>query len=213
MNSKPDKKTGVTGIVLAAGLGSRMKTTKQLLLYKGKPLLHHVLSSARASCLGKIVMVLGYESRTIQENIDLTSVEVVYNKLYQTGQSSSIKAGLSAVPQQHQAALFLLGDQPLLHSRVIDQLIQRFQENKGGIVIPTSRGKRGNPVLIGRQFFSELEEISGDTGGRSLFQNHREKIDYLDVMDDAIHADIDTPEDYENLISGKLCGASFQGGG
>ena len=189
----------LSGIILAAGLSSRMGSTKQLLSYKGAPLLHHVLQAARQSSLDTIIVVLGHDARAIRENIDFTDTIVIMNELYQTGLSSSIRAGLSAVPGDHQAALFLMADQPFMTSVVINAVIQKYQTTQASIVIPAYKGKRGNPVLFDCSLFKELSAVEGDTGGRVLFSQYSDRIETIEVEDRSSLRDIDTPEDYKNL--------------
>ncbi len=200
-SSESSRQTKITGLVLAAGSGSRMKRTKQLLDYRGKPMLLHVINAAKASGLSKTVVVLGHDRENICRAIDLSGTETVINRSYQTGQSSSIRAGLAAVPTHHDGILFILGDQPLLKAELINRILNHFGQHRSPIVIPRFEGRRGNPVLIARSLFNELNRLSGDLGGRALFEKYSSDIDYVDVEDRSIHVDIDTPEDYDNLIS------------
>ena len=194
------QKKEITGIILAAGAGSRMKQTKQLLSYCGKPLLQHVIDAATGSLLSKVILVLGHEAETIKKRIELNDVETIQNQHYQSGQSSSLKVGLSAVSKTCEAVIFLLGDQPLISSDIIDLIIQRYIKTDSPLIVPKTNGIRGNPVLINRSLFKELEQLRGDTGGRELFKRHQEVIEYLDIEADAIVTDIDTPEDYQRLL-------------
>ncbi len=202
MSQISQHKNAVSGIILAAGMGSRMKTAKQLLSYSGKPLLQHVVDSARSSNLSKIITVLGYQAEKVKNQLDLKGVESLRNQFYDTGQGSSIRVGLTVVPDHHQAVLFLLGDQPLISSQIINSILDHFQTTQSPIVIPRFHGKRGNPVLIARPLFAELYKLSGDMGGRKLFENHAEDIGYLDLDDEGIITDIDTPSDYDRLVKG-----------
>ena len=180
-----------------------MKQTKQLLSYRGKPLLQHTIDAATGSMLSGVILVLGHEAEIIRENIKLNGAETVQNPHYRSGQSSSLKVGLSAVSDTCDAVLFMLGDQPLINSDIIDRLIQHYLKTGSALIIPRYVGKRGNPVLIDRSLFKELEELSGDTGGRELFKRHQNEIEYLDEQTAAILTDIDTPEDYQRLLKGQ----------
>ena len=200
MSQISQQKKETAGIILAAGIGNRMKQTKQLLSYLGKPLLQHVIDAAIRSSLSKVILVLGHESEKIMERIELNRAEIIQNPHYQSGQSSSLKIGLAAISETCDAVLFLLGDQPLISSDVIDRMIQQYNRTNSTLVIPRYEGKRGNPVLIDRSFFKELNQLSGDTGGRELFKRNQEVIEYLDIETDEILTDIDTPEDYQRLL-------------
>ncbi len=201
MSQFSQQKKEIVGIILAAGTGSRMKQTKQLLSYRGKPLLQHIIDAATGSMLAKVILVLGHEAEVIRKRIVLNDiVEVIQNPYYRSGQSGSLKVGLAAVSETCEAAMFLLGDQPLINSEVIDRIIQQYDKTGSTLVIPRYEGTRGNPVLIDQSLFKELEQLSGDTGGRELFRCHHEAIEYLDIQADAILTDIDTPEDYQRLL-------------
>ena len=93
--------------------------------------------------------------------------------------------------------MFLLGDQPLVDSPVLKKLIKSATDQT--IVVPTFKGKQGNPVIFGRSFFPELDRLSGDIGGRALFKAHAERINPVPVDTGTICFDLDTPEDYERL--------------
>jgi len=203
MIKNSQQKKEISGIILAAGLGSRIKGTKQLLTFAEKPILQHVVDAARSSNLSKLIVVLGYKATEIRQTIDLSEAEIVVNQFYETGQGGSIRIGLSIVPEHHKAALFLLGDQPLISDRVINSILLCFETTKAPIVIPTFNGERGNPVLIAKPLFGRLFKLSGDSGGRELFDEYADVINYIEVDDEAILTDVDTQEDY-NRLTGKI---------
>ena len=97
------------------------------------------------------------------------------------GQSTSVCCGLSLVSATCDAAMFLLGDQPLISSSVIDSLIDAYEREKAPITVPVYRGKRGNPVIIDRSLFPALETLAGDTGAKQLFGAYEGRIHYVEV--------------------------------
>ncbi len=198
------KQTGkVAGIILAAGLGKRMGDLKQLLPFHGKPILAHTIELGRAAGLSPLILVLGHGVEKIQKSIDATAVDIVVNEHYTDGMASSIVEGLNRLAVSRHAevdgALFLLGDQPLVSEPVIQSICKTVGQNPDKIIIPTFKGNRGNPVYFGRNFFPELKLLSGDIGGRKLFQRFPESILEVDVDTDAVLTDIDTPEEYNSL--------------
>ncbi|MFH0725752.1 MAG: nucleotidyltransferase family protein [Pseudomonadota bacterium] len=186
-------------MILAAGTASRIGTPKQLLMFRGKPLLEHVLDNARSTRLTPLIVVLGHEANKIRHRVDFESSHVVIARNYALGQSASLKAGLSRVPSQCDGALFLLGDQPLIPSAVMNRLVECFCRWNADIVIPTYGGTRGNPVLIGRALFPQLSTLTGDTGARALFRTYPERIVEIEVGHAGICFDVDTREDYKKL--------------
>ncbi len=200
--SRPHKPAKVAGIILAAGMGTRMGATKQLLPLGGQTVLEKVIQNGLAAGLTPLILVLGHGANRIMDTISLSQARVVINSRYKSGMSSSIRAGLAAVGPHCDGAMFLLGDQPLVTSAILKALIQSFTKQTDAsqaIVIPTFRGKQGNPVIFGRHFFPELDRLTGDIGGRILFKAHPEKIIRLPLETGAVCFDLDTPEDYERL--------------
>jgi len=190
----------VAGIILAAGMSKRMGTIKSLLPWGDGLLLDRVIDNAHRSELSTLIVVLGYGAQTIAEKINFQNSEVVINPDYRKGHSSSLQAGLGGVSADTDGALFLLGDQPFVTAEIINSLIHAFTSRPSALVIPTCRGKRGNPVLVHRAIFDRLQKISGDTGPRVLFDQLREQILEVEVSDPAIHIDMDTMEEYQELV-------------
>lgn len=190
----------VAGIVLAAGRSTRMGRPKQLLPFRGRTVLECVVDNALASSLHRVVVVLGHEAENVMPLLGHRRVTTVVNPLYGEGQSSSLKAGLGALTGETDAALFLLGDQPLVTPATIDLLIAAYADSPSPIVIPTFEGQRGNPVLFSRETFPRIEALNGDCGARVLFQEYAEEIHIVVVNTPAIHFDLDTEEDYLRLL-------------
>ena len=189
----------VAGIVLAAGSSSRMGRPKQLLPFRGQTVLECIIDSALNSSLSKVVVVLGHRADELRPLLAKRDVTVVLNSDYKSGQSASIQAGLDAVRQDVDAALFLLGDQPLITPETINTILSVYANSPGPIVMPLFNGKRGNPVLFDRQTFGRIDALSGDTGARVLFQEYTDQIVEVPLHDPSVHFDIDTEQDYHLL--------------
>lgn len=190
----------VTGIILAAGASSRMGRTKQLLPFRGQTILEGVVDNALASSLHRVVVVLGHESETIEPLLASKDVAVIHNPHYEKGQSSSIKIGLRALTEEVDAALFLLGDQPLVTPEIINLILAAYETSPSPVVLPVSNGKRGNPALFSRETFPRLAALKEDCGARPLFEEYAERILKVPVSSTAIHFDVDTEEDYRKLL-------------
>ena len=176
-----------------------MGTVKQLLQLDDRPLLQHALDNVRASEVNEIVLVLGFAAEAIRREIDAQKVRVVINESYQQGMGTSLRAGLSALDSQAEAAIIVLADQPFVQPATLDQLITEHHRSKAQIVIPTYRGFRGNPVLLDRSVFSEVMALNGDIGCRAIFGDHLEGIVKVPVDDVGILLDIDRQSDFEAL--------------
>jgi molybdenum cofactor cytidylyltransferase len=203
---KPLKKK-IAGVILAAGSASRMGAVKQLLPFKGKPILEHVIANAHKSALHEIILVLGCCADEIKQKLDLQEslslkpsiIKIVINNEFIKGQSNSLKKGLNNVSMDCDGAMFLLGDQPLVTDVIINKLIYAFETSDLPVLIPYCNEKRGNPVIIARPLFDRLQSLSGDTGPRVLFKEFKHKILKVPVDNKAILEDIDTKDDYKNL--------------
>jgi len=192
----------VAGIVLAAGMASRIGSTKQLLPFRDTTILGQVLKNARASLLSPIIVVLGYKASTIRKCIDFDGIIVVENHDFRKGQSTSLKAGLSCVLEKTDGVMFLLGDQPLVDARTINLLIKVFRKSEKPMIVPLFHGEQGNPVIIGKVLFDELmASVRGDAGARVLFARYPELIYTVEVDSGCISIDVDTLKDYENLLA------------
>ncbi len=188
----------VHGVILAAGLGRRMGSVKQLLPFRGRPLLQHVIDAARASRLENLLLVLGHAHDRVLPQLETYGLEVVVNRDFAAGQSTSVRTGL-----EHRAdadgIMYLLGDQPLLGVGIINTLIDCFLSERPWAAVPVHHGQPGNPVIIGRPLLADLAAISGDTGARRLLQKSQFVL-RVEVDDPAILRDVDTIEDYLALL-------------
>lgn len=195
----PGKKTA--GIILAAGSGSRMGKTKQLMPFGKTTLLGQVVEAAKKSALHEIIIVLGYKAEKIRKTLDSANTKIIINRGYSKGQSTSLIKGLENVSSVCDAAMFLLGDQPLVTAGIINQLIDAFESTDALITIPYCNGKRGNPVIIARPLFYRLKSLSADIGARDIFNEFKESILKVQIPDNAILNDVDTMDDYKKLIT------------
>jgi len=190
----------IAGVILAAGSASRMGETKQLLAFKGRPILEHVIKNAIQSNLYEIIVVLGHDTDKIQQVVDLSGTKTVTNSEYLKGQSTSLIKGVKTISPICDAAMFLLADQPLIKSNIINNIIKAFESSQKSIIIPYYKKTRGNPVIFERALFPDLSLLSGDTGPRVLFKKFKNSILKTPIQDKAILIDIDTNDDYQTLV-------------
>jgi molybdenum cofactor cytidylyltransferase len=156
------------------------------------------------SRVDEIILVLGSSAEAILRQLALgEGIKVVVNQDYGQGMASSLRAGLSALDPQVDAALIVLADQPFVRPETFDRLANQHccsnADLKAQIVIPTHKGFRGNPVLLDRSVFSEVMALKGDVGCRAIFGSHLEGIVKVEVEDAGILLDIDNQEDYQRL--------------
>lgn len=187
----------MAGVILAAGTSSRLSAHKLLLPLGGKSILEQVADVALASPLAPVVAVLGHRAREVAAVLGGRPVVKAYNPDYALGQSTSVRTSLAVLPQITRAALFLLGDQPLVGPAVIEALVAAYLKTGARVVYPTYEGRRGNPVLFDRDTFAALAGLQGDQGGRGLLAELQGSCVAVPVADPGILLDIDTPADYE----------------
>jgi molybdenum cofactor cytidylyltransferase len=185
----------VAAIVLAAGLSSRMGANKLLAPLGGKPLLRHAVEAALASEASPVIVVTGNAAAETEAALTGLDVRFVQNRDFAQGLSTSLKAGIAAVPADCDGALVLLGDMPGVSPALVSRLIAAFSPEDGrAICVAAHGGKRGNPVLWARRFFADIEALSGDIGARHLIAANEELVCEVEAGDDAPLTDIDTPD-------------------
>ena len=188
----------MAGVILAAGGSVRLGEPKQLLLWRNKTFIEHVVSIAKEAGLWPIVVVSGAYRDQIEQVVEPLSVQLVNNDHWEDGQSTSIRTGLQALPDDIGAAVFLLVDQPQVAPRLIQNLVEAHATTLAPIVAPQIDGRRGNPVLFDRSTFPELMDLTGDIGGRELFSRYSPF--WVNWFDPNMLLDVDTHDDYRRLF-------------
>jgi molybdenum cofactor cytidylyltransferase len=185
----------IAALVLAAGRSSRMGGPNKLLAnLDGKPLIRHAVNAALASRASSVTVVTGHMEARVAAALDGADVAITHNPDFAEGMSTSLKAGLAALPAESEAVVVLLADMPRVTGAMIDALIAAYDPAKGSlIVVPTFEGRRGNPVLWSRRFFGDLSSISGDIGARNVIGTYPEAVTEVE-LGAAVALDLDTPE-------------------
>lgn len=190
----------VAAILLAAGASTRFGQPKQLLPWNGRPMITHALDTTWIAGLAPRVVVLGAEAARIRPALADRDATVMHNYRWAEGMSTSVALGLAALPPSVEAAIFLPVDQPLIDATLLQALMAAWERGAGTIVVPRhTNGRRGSPVLFDRVYFEELSRLTGDVGGRALFEDHREAIAYVTVPDPVVLTDVDTPQAFDTL--------------
>jgi molybdenum cofactor cytidylyltransferase len=185
----------IAALLLAAGKSSRMGSNKMLEEVDGRPMVARTAQRVLSSRARPIVAVLGNRATDVDAALGKLPIERVTNPDFADGLSTSLKRGLVALPDDVEGVVVCLGDMPLIAGRDIDRLIAAFNPLEGrAIIVPVRHGKRGNPILWSRQFFAEITALSGDQGARKLIEEHADLVAEIEMDNDAIFIDIDTPE-------------------
>lgn len=203
---------------------------KLLLMLDERTVLAHVIEAALASQARPIVVILGHEAWKVRAVVAAymaqQDITVVENPDYLLGMSTSMRVGVATLLEGKSAkvgqrmgqdedkekgqgeqsqfdadsALIMLGDQPLITAQVIDLLISARKTSGKPIVASLYDGKRGSPTLFAASLFAELMEVSGDEGGRTVLERHREEVEYVELGDVAASYDVDTWEAYLQVV-------------
>lgn len=191
----------IGAIVLAAGMSSRMAsmgTPKVLLPWAGgKTILEHIIDQLILARVQYITVVTGNRSDDVGALAEKRGANVVFNPDYKTGEMlSSLKAGLRAQPAHVAAALVVLGDQPRIQPKIVGQVMMAYAEGKGDLVAPSYQMRRGHPILIDRRYWADLLALPDDGNPRQVINAH--PMAYVNVDNDSVLRDVDTPDDYRD---------------
>ena len=202
--------SGVHAVVLAAGAASRFGGGKLLAPLDGKPLIEHTLGALGASPVDGTVVVVGEDVARLRAVCEPYDVRIVENSDHGSGQSTSVRAGLTALGEETngsraRAAVVLLGDQPLVGASVVGRLVAAF-EGGAKVAVATYGGEMRNPVLFSREVWELLEEeLKGDIGARPFLWRHPELVVGVPCEEVGDPADVDTAEDL-TVVEEKLRG-------
>lgn len=194
----------ICAVVLAAGRSSRMGRAKQLEVVDGAPMVVRAVQTALASGADAVWVVTGAYAEAVTSLVEPlqqvagSRLQIVHNPEWATGQASSVRAAIQALPPHCQAALFLPTDQPFAPPALLADLIAAWRAG-ALLAAPTVEGQpRGAPAIFDRALWPELLALEGDTGARPLLQRHRAALVTLPAMAEWLR-DIDTPADLGGL--------------
>lgn len=189
----------IAALVLAAGRSTRMGGSNKLLASAhGVPLALRATNAAAASRATSVTVVTGFEAEKIEAMVAGPRVAIVRNPDYAEGMSASLRCGIQALPADSDGVVVLLADMPQITAAHIDALIDAYAAGPA-IIVPMRAGRRGNPILWPRRHFAAMQTIGGDRGARELLAQHAAEVVAVEMADDAIFADVDTPEDLAAL--------------
>ena len=192
----------VSALLLAAGESKRMNGKLKQLLPLGKSaILEVMLDNLLNSDVDETILVLGFKAENITRHLNKKGYEIkiASNKEYKLGMSSSIKCGVQEIDDRCDSILITVADKPLISSDVINLLLEEYNTNNKGIVVPTYQGERGHPVVFDIKYKDELLNLTGDVGAKSIVDEHSDDVLDVDVLTSDILIDVDTYEDYKNI--------------
>jgi len=191
----------ISAIILAAGESRRMGVKNKLLLpIRGEVLISNFVKSVCASNVDEVVVVVGHEAEKIEDVLQGQPVRFVENLRYMEGMTSSIQTGIQSASAESEGLLICLADQPLIETpdfnRLIHEFTDLFDSKSSLIIVPVFKGQSGNPVLFSRQFRDIILQHTGE-GCRDIVLKHPECVREVEMGNDNVLHDVDTPEDYK----------------
>ena len=187
----------ISAILLAAGQSRRMggenKLTKEI---EGIPLIKRSVKNIIASTVDELIIVLGYQKEIIEKLIDKNEkIKFIFNKNFESGMASSIKTGLNHLSENTKAFFICLGDMPMIKQNTYNKLIEC--KNNKEIIVPTYKGKQGNPVLFSKSMKKKLiMTIQGDFGAKKILELNKNKLLNLETYDENIIKNFNTQDSF-----------------
>ena len=177
-----------------------MGSQKLLLPYHDSSMIETVIDNVLGSRIDKVMVVLGSDSDEITRTIGQKPVEICINPQPEKGMLSSVLCGFKAIPEEATAALVYLGDQPNIPPVITNKILEAYNEDLHGIVIPVYNHRRGHPLLVDLKYRRDIYKLDLEQGLRSLMHLFPEDVLEVEVDEPGILVDIDTREDYSNAI-------------
>src|SRR5262245_537007 len=194
----------IPAVILAAGKSTRMGRLKAVLPIDAKDtFLSRIVRTFQDAGVEDVVVVVGHEAATVGESLESRGLypRIVVNVAYETGQLSSVLAGLNAVDRPGVTAMLLsLVDVPFVSPSTVRAVLRRHRENHAPIVRPVRGELHGHPVLIARTLFDALRSSDPAAGAKPVVRGHVSAAGDVPVDDDGAYCDIDTPDEYERAL-------------
>lgn len=188
-------------VVLAAGRGTRMPEAHKLSVpVEGEPLVRRAVKAALASSARPVIVVTGHEADKVRAALAGLDIVFVHNPDYAEGLSTSLRAGIAALPGDVEAAVVMLGDMPMVDGELVERLARAIDVEAGQLIaVPVVEGRLGNPVAWARRMFPALMALSGDIGARHLIAQYADAVVEVATQGDGAFLDIDTRDELAAL--------------
>ncbi len=190
----------ISAIILAAGMSVRMGRPKQLLKAGNSTMIRIAVENVLLSGVDEVIVVTGCQQKKVSGEISDLPVRVVFNPRYKDGQGTSLSLGVKSIDGGASAFMVFMVDQPLISASLIDIIIEEFQKRRCLVLRPVCKDLPGHPVIFSSTLRDELKNISGDEGARQVLKKLDDRVEYLEVQDEAVVFDVDTPGDFKELV-------------
>ena len=188
----------ISAILLAAGQSKRMdgenKLTKEI---KGIPLIKLSVKNILASSVDELIIVLGHQREIVEKLIDKNEkIKFTFNKDFESGMASSIKTGLDHLSEKTKAFFICLADMPMVNKDIYNQIIKFRDKNE--IIVPTYKGKQGNPILFSKSMKEKIMKVQEDIGAKMILESNKDKVFNLETNNVSITKNFNTKESFSS---------------
>tara|TARA_B100001750_G_scaffold209792_1_gene189910 strand:+ start:285 stop:842 length:558 start_codon:yes stop_codon:yes gene_type:complete len=174
-----------------------MGELKQLLPWKGTTMIRHQIGVLDESGCDEIIVVLGYKTKRIEDDIRCTGVKIVHNPDFRLSKALSIRIGMSAVSESQHSIVLLGVDQPRTKS-IVSRLIVSHKDNSALITSPVFNGRRGHPAIFSSSILGDLMSVDDDSlGVKGVFERYKKFINFVDLQDPQVRLDLNNKRDYD----------------
>ena len=191
----------IAATILSAGISARMGHPKALLEYRGRTFLESILDATSALGIKRRLVVLGPSSDKILQMHDLRNVTVLTTEAFDAGPIGSIRASIREIRAHPVDGLLVWPvDMPHVTIETVELLMDTFRSSGRPIVVPAYGGRRGHPVIFGRDVLDELMTVPDNLGAKAVVRADPGRVEVLEVQDWAVVDDLNTPSAYQDLI-------------
>jgi len=186
----------ITALILAAGQSKRMGQPKMLLPWGETTVLEKVIATFKAADVDEILIITGGDRERVEALVG-DSARVIFNPNYAEGEMlSSVQVGLAGLKPATEAVLIGLGDQPQVRERSVWSVVNEYLRSGASLVVPSFQMRRGHPWLVARPHWDEIMRMRPPASLRDFLNHHADEIHYVELNQESILQDLDTPEDY-----------------
>lgn len=199
-----------SAILLAAGLSTRMGEANKLLLpWKKGVIIEHLIQQIVESNVAELIIVVGHQSEKVQQFIPQhPKIKTVLNETYQKGMTTSIQTGVSHSNSTSKGYMICLGDQVLMETTDYNYILQAWEKaikaNPASILLPTYQQQKGNPVIFSAHYKNAILQHQATNGCKAIVQANNQQLQSIEMPNNHVLTDVDTPEAYEQLINRRL---------
>jgi molybdenum cofactor cytidylyltransferase len=187
----------ISAIVLAAGQSKRMGQQKMFMPWGQTSVIGKVVSTLLEAGIMEVCVVTGGNQAELKETLGAYEISYTYNKDFANGEMlTSVQVGLESLGEKSEAVLIVLGDQPQIKVKVIQEIVERYGSTLHKIIVPSYQMHRGHPWLLEKTYWQDIQNIKPPETLRNFLKAHQEVIDYMTTDSQSIIQDLDTQADY-----------------